>query len=117
MATNLAERISAAADTAREEATSRSTQPLPPHAVVLHNDDLNSCEFVVEVLQKVFRYPQPKAVTLMMHAHLRGRSLIWSGQKEVAELKADQVRSCGPDPIAKARGASPLRVTVEPLPS
>ena len=33
---------------------------------------------------------------------------------EVAELKADQIRSCGADPQQKAKGAQPLGVSVEP---
>ena len=33
---------------------------------------------------------------------------------EVAELKADQIRSYGPDPVQKAKGAQPLAVSVEP---
>ncbi|MEQ8849825.1 ATP-dependent Clp protease adaptor ClpS [Botrimarina sp.] len=88
----------------------------PPHAVVLHNDELNSMPFVVSVLQKVFGYERAKAVDLMLGAHDTGRAIVWSGTKELAELKAEQVESCGPDPIAATRGAGPLRVSVEPLP-
>src|ERR1043165_1471804 len=88
----------------------------PPYAVVLHNDDLNGIDFVVSVLRKVFNYDRPKAFQLTMSAHTSGRSIVWSGVLEVAELKADQIRSCGPDPVAKAKGALALRVTVEALP-
>lgn len=88
----------------------------PPHAVVLHNDQLNTVLFVVAVLQKVFGYDRTKAIDLMWRAHETGRSVVWSGTKELAELKAEQVESCGPDPTASARGAGPLRVSVEPMP-
>lgn len=88
----------------------------PRYAVILHNDDVNTAEFVVGVLQKVFHYDQPKAFQLMLRAHVSGRSVVWSGVLEVAELKADQIRSCGCDPLRAADGAGPLRVTVEPLP-
>ena len=50
----------------------------------------------------------------MLEAHEKGRSVVWTGALEVAELKADQIRSCGPDPAMKARGAQPLAVSVEP---
>ena len=70
----------------------------PPYAVVLHNDDVNGFDFVIEVLRKVFHYDQLKAERLTLQAHETGRSAIWSGSLEVAELKADQVRSCGPGP-------------------
>jgi ATP-dependent Clp protease adaptor protein ClpS len=70
---------------------------------------------VINVLQKVFSYDTLKAYSLMHTAHTSGQCIIWSGQLEVAELKADQVRSCGPDPAAAPRGAQPLAVTVEPM--
>jgi ATP-dependent Clp protease adaptor protein ClpS len=88
----------------------------PPYAVILHNDDLNTFEFVIGVLRKVFHYGLTKAFMLTMRAHVSGRTIVWSGVLEVAELKADQIRSCGCDPLRAADGAGPLRVSVEPLP-
>ena len=90
------------------------TERQPPYAVVLHNDDLNSMQWVILVLRKVFGYTVEKCVELMLEAHESERSVVWVGAMEVAELKADQIISCGADPDAKARGAEPLRVTVEP---
>lgn len=92
------------------------TKRQPPYAVILHNDDLNGFDYVVGILRKVFNYGQMKAFWLTLKAHVTGRSHVWSGSLEVAELKAEQIRSCGPDPNAKARGALPLQVTIEPLP-
>jgi ATP-dependent Clp protease adaptor protein ClpS len=96
----------------REE-TRPKTQP--PYAVILHNDNLNTFPFVIGVLRKVFRYGFPKAYWLTLKVHLRGRGVIWSGTLELAELKAEQVRSCGPDPLGRP-GTQPLKVSVEPLP-
>jgi ATP-dependent Clp protease adaptor protein ClpS len=101
-------------DVLPEEDTSTGTQLLRPYAVILHNDDVNTMEFVVEVLQKVFSYKIEKCVTLMKEAHEKGRAVVWVGPLEVAELKADQIVGCGADPTQKAKGAEPLRVTVEP---
>jgi ATP-dependent Clp protease adaptor protein ClpS len=92
------------------------TRRQPPYAVVLHNDDINGFDYVVGVLRKVFNYGHLKAFWLTLKAHVSGQSIVWSGSLEVAELKADQIRSCGPDPNMKSRGALPLRVRVEPLP-
>lgn len=89
----------------------------PPYAVVLHNDDINGMWHVVDSLRKVFHYNLAKATRLMMHAHLDGCSVVWSGSLEVAELKAEQLKSCGPDPGKKCQGALSLRITVEPLPN
>jgi len=90
------------------------TRRQPPYAVVLHNDDVNTMDFVVMVLHKVFGYAVEKCVELMIEAHEKGRAAVWVGTLEVAELKADQIHSCGPDPAQKAKGAQPLGVTVEP---
>jgi len=95
---------------------STRTNRQPPYAVILHNDDLNTMEFVIEVLQKVFAYPREQCVALMLEAHQTGRAIVWVGPLEVAELKAEQICSCGPDPRTRNRGAQPLGVTVEPLP-
>ena len=90
------------------------TRRQPPYAVILHNDDLNGMEFVAGVLRKVFGYGVQECVRLMLEAHEKGRAVVWVGAMEVAELKADQVRSCGADPVARPRGAQPLAVSVEP---
>ena len=91
-------------------------QEQPPYAVILHNDNINGMDFVVKVLRKVFGYGYAKAFRLMIQAHISGRTTVWSGSLEVAELRAEQIVSCGPDPFTARRGARPLRVTVEPMP-
>lgn len=106
---------SPSASPATDTDTDVRTKRQPPYAVILHNDDINTYGFVVEVLQKVFGYTLEKCVQLMLEAHHNGRSVVWSGSLEVAELKADQIQSCGPDPDQKDKGAEPLRVSLEPL--
>lgn len=69
------------------------TRRLPPFHVILENDDHHSMEFVVTVLRKALGYAEPRAVQLTLKAHNEGRAVVWSGPKEVAELKADQIRS------------------------
>lgn len=98
--------------TSEEEKTRRQ----PPYAVVLCNDDVNGFDYVVGVLRKVFHYGLVKAHWLTLKAHVTGQSIVWTGSMEVAELHADRIRSCGPDPVMARRGALPLRVRIEPLP-
>jgi ATP-dependent Clp protease adaptor protein ClpS len=95
-------------------ATSAQPRRQPPYAVVLHNDPVNNFDYVVRVLNKVFRYGGGKCFWLTLKAHITGRSIVWTGTLEVAELKVQQVRDCGPDPSKP--GAQPLKVTAEPLP-
>ena len=94
--------------------TETKTRRQPPYAVILHNDDVNGMDFVIGVLRTVFGYELEKCFELMLEAHEKGRAVVWVGAREVAELKADQIHSCGPDPAAAPRGAQPLGVTVEP---
>ena len=100
----------------RTEANPAKTGPLPPHAVILHNDPFNGFEFVIASLIKVFRYNAMRAQRLTATAHSGGRCVVWTGHKELAELKAAQLKGRGADPLARAHGARPLKVTVEPLP-
>lgn len=100
-------------DVVPEEEIETRTRRQPPYAVILHNDDNNSMDFVVMVLRKVFGYSEQKCIELMLEAHEKGRAVVWIGALEVAELKADQIRSFGADPFAK-KGGHPLGVSVEP---
>ncbi|AWM41049.1 ATP-dependent Clp protease adapter protein ClpS [Gemmata obscuriglobus] len=100
-------------DVVPEEETETRTRRQPPYAVVLHNDDTNTMDFVVTVLRKVFGYTVEKCVELMLEAHTQGKVAVWIGALEVAELKADQIKSFGPDPHVTKNG-HPLGVTVEP---
>jgi ATP-dependent Clp protease adaptor protein ClpS len=102
--------------TARKSKASTDARPKrqPPYAVVLHNDPINEFPFVVGVLRKVFRYGGGKCFWLTLQAHVAGRSIVWTGTLEVAELKAEQIAGCGHDPSKP--WAPPLKTTVEPLP-
>ena len=50
-----------------------------------------------------------------MDAHTQGRAMVWSGAKEHAELKCEQIKTAGPDPYAK-KADFPLGTYIEPLP-
>jgi len=109
--------VAAPARTAAVAPASGDARPkhLPPYAVILHNDDKNTFEFVIETLAKVFHYDEQRAVQLTMEAHRAGRAAVWLGAKEHAELKVEQIRSRGAGPVMAHAGALPLRATIEPL--
>jgi ATP-dependent Clp protease adaptor protein ClpS len=97
--------------------TTTKPRTLPPYNVILLNDDFHSMEFVVTVLQKVFGFNEQKAILLMLEAHHQERAIVWSGSKEGAELKQEQVRTCHeirdlPDGSEKDLG--PLGCDIEP---
>lgn len=88
----------------------------PPYAVILHNDDVHTFQYVIELLMKIFAHSLEKAFALTNEVHTKGKSIVWSGTLELAELKRDQVRGFGPDLYASKKVEFPLGVTIEPLP-
>jgi ATP-dependent Clp protease adaptor protein ClpS len=92
------------------------TRRIPPYHVVLANDDQHTVEFVIDVLRKVLGAPLERAVQLTMEAHTSGRAVIWTGPKEVAELKVEQVTTY--HEVRENDGAKlgPLTCTIEPAP-
>ena len=100
----------------RRKPTEARPKKQPPYAVVLLNDDEHTFQYVIETLSKVFAYPLEKCFALTEQIHHQGRGIVWSGTRELAELKRDQIRSAGPDFYATKKIEFPLGVTVEPLP-
>jgi len=100
----------------KKQASAAKPKKQPPFAVVVFNDNEHSFEYVVETFTKVFGYAKEKSYTLALQIHTEGRGIVWSGAREVAELKRDQLRSSGPDFHAAKKVGFPLGVTVEPLP-
>ena len=51
---------------------------------------------------------------LTLQVHNQGRAIVWSGSREVAELKRDQIRSAGPDFYAEQKVDFPLGSSSSP---
>ncbi|MCX6938906.1 MAG: ATP-dependent Clp protease adaptor ClpS [Verrucomicrobia bacterium] len=62
--------------------------PQGPWRVVVINDPVNTMSYVVLVFRKVFGFSEALASKHMMEVHERGRSVVWSGLREQAELYA-----------------------------
>ena len=62
-----------------------------PWQVVVHNDPVNLMTYVTMVFQKVFGYDRTKAEQHMLEVHQKGRSILWSGMRERAELYVQQL--------------------------
>jgi ATP-dependent Clp protease adaptor protein ClpS len=92
------------------------TRLLPPYHVILLNDEHHSMPFVVDVLLKVLGCPEEQAVQMMMEAHHSGRAVIWTGPKEVAELKAEQVQTFHEVRASDNAQLGPLGCVIEPAP-
>jgi len=62
-----------------------------PWQVIVHNDPVNLMSYVTMVFQKVFGFTREKAETHMLEVHRQGRSIVWSGMRERAELYVQQL--------------------------
>lgn len=94
----------AATATAVRPAPARPTPDvLPPWRVILHNDDHNDMDHVVESIIRVIRLNRPSATRCTIEAHRKGLSQLVATHRERAEFLAEQLQSCR------------LTVTIEPV--
>lgn len=77
-------------------------------AVVLHNDDYTTMEFVIEVLKRYFRKGEEESVQIMLKIHQYGKGVAGIFHHEIAETKVSQVHD-----YARSKGF-PLMCTAEP---
>lgn len=78
------------------------------YKVLLHNDDYTTMEFVIHVLQAVFKHSMPAATRVMLQCHRTGVGVAGVYTREVAETRVDQVID-----LARESG-HPLQCTMEP---
>ncbi len=68
----------------------------PRYRVLLHNDDYNPMEYVVQVLMTtVPSLTQPQAVDIMMEAHTNGLALVITCAQEHAEFYSETLKNHG----------------------
>jgi ATP-dependent Clp protease adaptor protein ClpS len=64
-----------------------------PWNVVVHNYPVNLMVYVTMVFRKDFGFSREKAESHMLEVHHKGRSIVWSGARERAELYVQQLHS------------------------
>jgi ATP-dependent Clp protease adaptor protein ClpS len=89
-----------------ERARAREVRP-PRFKVVLYNDDYTPMDFVVSVLEEVFRKSPAESTALMLRIHRSGSGIAGVYVLEVAETKVAKVHR-----LAEERGY-PLRSGLE----
>lgn len=100
----------------RHEKADHKPKRQPPYAVIVLNDDEHTFPYVIEVLQRICGLKLPEAMKLTLQIHQSGQAAVWTGMREVAELKRDQIRGFGPDFYAAQTVKYPLGVRIEPMP-
>ena len=79
------------ADPTVEQGTESEQELDIPWQVIVYNDPVNLMTYVTMVFQRVFGYPREKAERHMLEVHHNGRSILWSGVRERAELYVQQL--------------------------
>ncbi len=79
-----------AAPTLKPEARDEA-RLLTPWNVVVHNDPVNLMPYVTMVFQRVFGFSRTKAEKHMLEVHHKGRSMVWSGERERAEAYVEKL--------------------------
>lgn len=79
----------------------------PLWRVICHDDPVTTMDFVVKILQEVFRLPQARAYELMLRVHHTGSAVVGRWPESKAKQRAERAHG-------KARAAGfPLTFTVE----
>ncbi len=84
----------------------KTTKP-KRYKVLLHNDDYTTMEFVVWVLQSIFKHTPASSTRLMLAIHRKGVGVAGVYAKEIAETRLEQTLAA-----ARDRG-HPLQCTME----
>jgi ATP-dependent Clp protease adaptor protein ClpS len=78
------------------EKRSTTRKLAPRYRVLLHNDDFNPMEYVVQVLMTtVPSLTQAQAVSIMMEAHTNGTALVITCAQEHAEFYCETLKNHG----------------------
>lgn len=88
--------------------TQRKTSRPRMYRVLLHNDDYTPMDFVVRLLQTVFRKTETDATAIMLHVHNHGVGVAGVYTHEIAETKVAQVH------MLARQNECPLVASMEP---
>jgi len=84
------------------------TQRPRMYRVLLHNDDYSPMDFVVRLLQTVFRLNESSATAVMLQVHTQGSGVAGVYTHEIAETKVAQVH------LLARQHEFPLMASMEP---
>jgi len=73
--------------------TRSKTSLAPPWQIIVHDDPVTLMGYVTKIFIRVFGYSEAKARKLMMEVHKTGRSVVWTGAREQAEMYTQKLQS------------------------
>lgn len=86
----------------------------PMFNVVLIDDNDHTYEYVIEMLMEIFGHNRERAFQMALTVDYTGRVVVFTGQKEVAESKRNEIISYGPD-WRLTRSMGSMLAVVEPV--
>lgn len=93
--------------------TRELTQLIPRYHVVLLDDQDHTYEYVIEMLTRLFRHSAEAAFRMAWEVDHRGRSIVYTTNKEQAEHRRSQIQSYGPDwRLPRSKGS--MSAIIEP---
>ena len=72
-----------------------SAAPDRPWLTIVWDDPINLMSYVTHVFMTVFGYPKPKAQSLMLDVHHKGKAVVSSGTRERMELDVSRLHEFG----------------------
>ena len=89
------------------------TRKAPLYHVILHDDDTHSYNYVIAMLIQLFGKQPEQAYKHALEVDSTGVTIVDTTTLERAELKRDQIRAYGRDPLIPASTGS-MSATIEP---
>lgn len=77
-----------------EPSVAPKVEQLPPWKIVLHNDETNTAEYVINKVQEVTKLDEEKATKRVIEAHENGKAILLTTHKERAEHFVEMFESC-----------------------
>ncbi len=86
----------------------------PMYHVILHDDDKHTYQYVVAMLMQLFGKSAERAFLHAEEVDRAGCSIVETTSLERAELKCDQIKAFGPDPLIENCPGS-MYASIEPV--
>lgn len=104
-------------DSAEQEILSRLediTEKAPRYNVVLLDDNDHTYDYVIEMLVELFGHSRLRSFEMACEVDYRGRVVVFTGEKEEADTKKQQILNYGPD-WRLTRSRDSMKAVVEPV--
>lgn len=86
--------MNSSSTTCKKPSSKPKVEQMPPWKIILHNDDVNTAEYVVNRVQEITKLDEEDAVRKVLQADKEGLALLLVTHQEKAELFVEMFESC-----------------------